>query len=95
MWLRKKNIYKEQMLNEGKPEHVIDKIVVGKLDKFYSEICLLEQAFVKDTDKTVGQVLEESGLKVNAFTRFELGEGIERKEENFAEEVMKELEKNK
>ncbi|MFI5358718.1 MAG: translation elongation factor Ts [Halanaerobiales bacterium] len=92
---KEKNIYKEQMLNEGKPEHVIDKIVVGKLDKFYSEICLLEQAFVKDTDKTVGQVLEESGLKVNAFTRFELGEGIERKEENFAEEVMKELEKNK
>lgn len=92
---KEKNIYKEQMLNEGKPEHVIDKIVVGKLDKFYSEICLLEQAFVKDTDKTVGQVLEDSGLKVNAFTRFELGEGIERKEENFAEEVMKELEKNK
>lgn len=92
---KEKNIYKEQMLNEGKPEHVIDKIVVGKLDKFYSEICLLEQAFVKDTDKTVGQVLEESGLKVNAFTRFELGEGIERIEENFAEEVMKELEKNK
>ena len=56
---KEKNIYKEQMLNEGKPEHVIDKIVVGKLDKFYSEICLLEQAFVKDTDKTVGQVLEE------------------------------------
>src|SRR5690554_5389811 len=92
---REKNIYKEQMLNEGKPEHVIEKIVEGKLDKFYSEICLLEQAFVKDTDKTVAQVLEENGLKVNAFTRFELGEGIERKEENFAEEVMKELEKNK
>ncbi|NLJ84620.1 MAG: elongation factor Ts [Halanaerobiaceae bacterium] len=92
---REKNIYKEQMLNEGKPEHVIEKIVEGKLDKFYSEICLLEQAFVKDTDKTVAQVLEENGLKVNAFTRFELGEGIERKEENFAEEVMKELGKNK
>lgn len=67
------------MLNEGKPEHVIDKIVEGKIDKFYSEICLLEQAFVKDTDKTVDQVLEENGLKVNAFTRFELGEGVEKK----------------
>lgn len=88
---KEKNIYKEQMLNEGKPEHVIDKIVEGKIDKFYSEICLLEQAFVKDTDKTVDQVLEENGLKVNAFTRFELGEGVEKKEENFAEEVMKEL----
>lgn len=90
---KEKNIYKEQMLNEGKPEHIIDKIVEGKLDKFYSEICLLEQEFVKDTDKTVGQVLEESSLKVNAFTRFELGEGIDRKEEDFAEEVMKEMNK--
>ena len=50
---REKNIYKEQMLNEGKPEQIIDKIVLGKLDKFYSQICLLEQEFIKDTDKTV------------------------------------------
>ncbi|MFP4660978.1 MAG: translation elongation factor Ts [Halanaerobiales bacterium] len=92
---KEKSIYKEQMLNEGKPEHIIDKIVEGKIDKFYSQICLVEQEFVKDTDIVVGELLEKSGLGVNDFTRFELGEGIERREEDFAEEVMKEVNKNK
>ncbi len=92
---KEKDIYKEQMLNEGKPEHIIDKIVEGKIDKFYSQICLVEQEFVRDTDKTVGQLLEDEGIEINGFTRYELGEGIERKAEDFAEEVMKEVNKNK
>lgn len=92
---KEKDIYKEQMLNEGKPEHIIDKIVEGKVDKFYSEICLIEQAFVKDTDKTIEELLKETGLEVNKFTRYELGEGIEKKKEDFAEEVMKEVSKTK
>lgn len=86
-------IYKEQMLNEGKPEHIIDNIVKGKLEKFYGEICLVEQFFIKDTDKTVGQLLEETKVKVNGFTRFELGEGIEKRNEDFQAEVMKEMQK--
>lgn len=92
---KEKEIYKEQMLNEGKPEHILDQIVEGKIDKFYSQICLVEQEFVRDTDKTVGQLLEEEGIEINGFTRYELGEGIERKAEDFAEEVMKEVNKNK
>lgn len=92
---KEREIYKEQMLNEGKPEHIIDKIVEGKMDKFYSQVCLLEQEYVKDTDKTVGQLLKETGIEVNSFTRYELGEGIEKKDEDFAEEVMKEVNKNK
>ncbi|MFW6030163.1 MAG: translation elongation factor Ts, partial [Halanaerobiales bacterium] len=92
---KEKEIYKEQMLNEGKPEHIIDNIVKGKLEKFYSQICLLEQEFVKDTDKIVGQVLDEAGLEVKDYSRFELGEGIEKKNEDFAEEVMREVNKNK
>lgn len=92
---KEKEIYKEQMLNEGKPEHIIDQIVEGKIDKFYSQICLVEQEFVRDTDKTVGQLLEEESIQINSFTRYELGEGIERKAEDFAEEVMKEVNKNK
>ncbi|MEJ6951515.1 translation elongation factor Ts [Natronospora cellulosivora (SeqCode)] len=92
---KEKDIYKEQMLNEGKPEHIIDNIVNGKIDKFFSQICLLEQEFVRDTDKTVGQVLKETGIDINQFKRFELGEGIEKKEEDFVDEVMKEVNKNK
>jgi elongation factor Ts len=88
---KEKRIYREQLLNEGKPENIIDKIIPGKLDKFYKQVCLLEQEFVKDTEKTVEDVLKDSGLVINAFTRYELGEGIEKKSENFAEEVMKEV----
>lgn len=90
---KEKSIYKEQMLNEGKPEHIIDRIVEGKLEKFYSQICLVEQEFVRDTDMTVGELLEKMGIKVKNFTRYELGEGIEKKDEDFAKEVMKEVNK--
>lgn len=84
---KEKKIYKEQMLNEGKPEHIIDQIVEGKINKYYTQVCLLEQPFVRDDDKTVAEVLEENNMEVKQFTRFEIGEGIEKKEEDFAAEV--------
>ena len=90
-------IMKAQAINEGKPEAVAEKIVAGKIDKYYSEICLLEQDFVKDPDKTVQQVLTEKissigeNITIRRFVRFERGEGIQKKEENFAEEVMKQI----
>lgn len=90
---KEKAIYKEQMLNEGKPEHIIDNIVKGKIEKFYGQVCLVEQPFVKDTDKTVGELLKEKNIDVTKFTRYELGEGIEKEEEDFASEVMKEVNK--
>lgn len=82
-------ILKAQTMNEGKPEAIADKIVQGRIGKFYEEICLVNQAFVKDPNKKVSQLLEEKNADVVAFARFEKGEGLEKKEENFAEEVMK------
>lgn len=84
---KEKKIYKEQMLNEGKPENIIDQIVEGKINKYYTQVCLLEQPFVRDDEKTVAEVLEENEMEVKQFTRFEIGEGIEKKEEDFAAEV--------
>jgi elongation factor Ts len=84
---KEKKIYKEQMLNEGKPEHIIDQIVEGKINKYYTQVCLLEQPFVRDDEKTVADVLKENDMEINSFTRFEIGEGIEKKEEDFAAEV--------
>lgn len=91
---KEREILRNQALNEGKPEKVIDKMVEGRLNKFYEENCLLEQAFVKDPDKTVLTLLNEKiaaigeKISIRRFARFELGEGLEKKEENFAEEVM-------
>ena len=84
-------IIKAQTMNEGKPEAIAEKIVLGRIGKFYSEICLVDQAFVKDPNKKVSQLLAETDSEVVAFARFEKGEGIEKKEENFAEEVMNQL----
>jgi elongation factor Ts len=92
-----KKAQKEKAVAEGKPEAIAEKIVEGRMDKFYSEICLLDQPFVKDPDKTVGQLLTElvarigENIVIRRFVRFERGEGIEKKEENFAEEVMKQI----
>ncbi len=92
-----KEIIKTQALNEGKPEAVAERIVEGRINKFYSEICLLDQPFVKDSDKTVGEILTEliakigENIVIRRFSRFERGEGIEKKTENFAEEVMNQL----
>ena len=86
---KEKEILKAQTMNEGKPEAIAEKIVMGRINKFYDEICLVDQEFVKDPSMKVSQVLKDA--KVVEFARFEKGEGIEKKEENFAEEVMKQL----
>ncbi|MCX8075292.1 MAG: translation elongation factor Ts [Clostridia bacterium] len=90
-----KETLKAQALNEGKPAAVVDKMVEGRVNKFFAEICLLEQPFVKNPDVTVGQLLTEliakigENIVIRRFARFERGEGIEKEESNFAEEVMK------
>ena len=86
---KEKEILKAQTMNEGKPEAIAEKIVMGRIGKFYEEICLVDQAFVKDPNVKVSQILKDA--KVVEFARFEKGEGIEKREENFAEEVMKQL----
>ena len=94
---KEKEIMKNQAMNERKPEAVAEKIVAGKIDKYYADVCLLEQDFVKDPEKTVQQVLTEKissigeNITIRRFVRFERGEGIAKKEENFAEEVMKQI----
>ena len=89
---REKRIFSEQAQESGKPAEIVEKMVNGKVAKFLKEITLVGQPFVKDDKQTVGQLLKSSGAKVVSFTRFEVGEGIEKKEENFAEEVMKQIE---
>ena len=86
---KEKEILKIQTMNEGKPEAIAEKIVLGRINKFYQEICLVDQEFVKDPSKKVSDILKDS--KVLEFARFETGDGLEKKEENFAEEVMKQL----
>ena len=84
-------ILKAQAINEGKPAEIAEKMVKGRIGKFYAEVCLLNQDFVKDPDMKVSKLVESKGAEVVRFTRFEKGEGIEKKEENFAEEVMKQI----
>ena len=84
-------ILKAQAMNEGKPAEIAEKMVQGRIGKFYSEICLLEQPFVKDPDMKVQKLVESKNAKVIEFARFEKGEGIEKKQENFAEEVAKQI----
>ena len=84
-------ILKAQAMNEGKPEAIAEKIVQGRVGKFYSEICLVEQEFVKNPDMKVSELLKQNNSEIVEFARLEKGEGIEKKEENFAEEVMKQI----
>ncbi len=84
-------ILKAQAMNEGKPAEIAEKMVQGRIGKFYGEICLLDQEFVKDSSVKVGDLIKGKGAELLRFARFEKGEGIEKKEENFAEEVMKQL----
>jgi len=84
-------ILKVQAMNEGKPAEIAEKMVQGRIGKFYAEICLVEQPFVKDPDMKISKLVESKGAKIVRFARFEKGEGIEKKEENFAEEVMNQL----
>ena len=88
-----KKVLTEQALNEGKPANIVEKMVEGRLRKFLAEICLVDQPFVKDGDVTVAKFLEQNNAKVRMFTRFEVGEGIEKKEDNFVEEVMSQIQK--
>ena len=84
-----KEVLRKQALEEGKPEKIIEKMVEGRINKFYEEVCLLEQKFVKDPDKKVSEVL--GTVEIKAFTRFQLGEGIEKKQEDFAAEVAAQI----
>lgn len=84
-------ILKIQAMNEGKPEAIAEKMVQGRIGKFYSDICLVDQEFVKNPDMKISELLKQKGAKIVAFARLERGEGIEKKEENFAEEVAKQL----
>lgn len=83
-----RNIFTAQARESGKPDNIIEKMIEGRIRKYLGEITLLGQSFVKDPDLTVGQLLEQAGASVSRFERVELGEGIEKKSENFADEVM-------
>lgn len=90
-----REVLTQQALNEGKPANIVEKMVSGRMAKFYSEVCLLEQPFVKDPDLTVSKLLQKEGTDttVKSFFRYELGEGLEKRQENFAEEVMSQVKK--
>ena len=86
-----------QALNEGKPEAIVDRMIEGRVKKFYEEVCLLEQPFVKDPSKTIKDLLNEAILtigekiSIRRFTRYEMGEGLEKRKDNFADEVMSQM----
>lgn len=86
-----KEVLTEEAKNEGKPEKIIEKMVTGRLHKFFSQICLEDQDFVKDSDQTVAKYVASKNGKVVNFVRYEVGEGIEKKQENFAEEVKEQM----
>ncbi len=88
---RESTVIKEQVMNEGKPADIAEKMVVGRLNKFYKEICLEEQEFIKDSSMTVGTFAKNNGATIKAMYRFQVGEGIEKKEEDFASEVMSQI----
>lgn len=96
---KEKEILKAQAINEGKPENIAEKMVAGRIEKYYKQVCLLEQPFIKDTDKTVLDVINEKiatigeKISVRRFTRYEMGEGLKKREDDFAEEVMKQVNK--
>ena len=92
--LKEKEIYRAQALNEGTPEKIIEKMVEGRVEKYFKEVCLVEQNFIKDPDKTIKQVINEAVAKtgekisIRRFVRFEVGEGIEKRKDDFASEVQ-------
>ncbi len=97
---KERQLLRQQALEEGKPEKIVDKMVEGRLKKHFKEICLLDQAYVKDPDKTVDQMVKEmiakigENINVRRFVRFEMGEGIEKGGCNFVEEVMSQVKKD-
>ena len=94
---KEREILKNQVINEGKPAHIADKIVEGKLGKFYEQICLLEQPFIREPGIKVQDLLNEKiskigeNIKIRRFVRYEVGEGLEKREEDFASEVAKQM----
>ncbi|MVX64497.1 elongation factor Ts [Clostridium chromiireducens] len=94
---KEKEIYRVQALNEGKPENIVEKMVIGRIQKYFKEVCLLEQPWVKDSDKSITKFIEEkskevgSPIKVTKFVRYERGEGIEVEKVDFAEEVARQI----
>ncbi len=91
---REREILRAQALSEGKPEKIVDRMVEGRLEKHFKEICLLEQAFVKDPDKTIQDIVNEQiarigeNIRIRRFVRYEMGEGLEKRQNDFAKEVM-------
>ena len=90
---REKAIFIEQAKESGKPDNIIEKMIVGRMKKFVNEVTLYGQSFVKDPDTTVGALVKSKGVEVESFIRYEVGEGIEKKEDNFVEEVMAQAQK--
>lgn len=96
---KEKEILRNQALNEGKPAHIVDKMVEGRISKYYEEFCLMEQSFIKDPDKTIFALLNEKvsqigeNITIRRFVRYELGEGLEKKQDNFVAEVMAQTKK--
>ncbi|SDW52207.1 elongation factor Ts [Marininema mesophilum] len=96
---KEREVLKAQALQEGKPAHIVDKMVEGRLEKFYERICLLDQTFIKDSDKKIGELVKEQiakigeNVSIRRFARFELGAGIEKKEDDFVSEVMSQVKK--
>jgi len=94
---KEKEILKAQAINEGKPENIAEKMVNGKIEKFYKENCLMEQVYIKDSEKDITKLINETiavvgeNIVVRRFARFEVGEGLQKKEENFADEVQKQV----
>jgi elongation factor Ts len=94
---KEKSILKAQAINEGKPEKIAEKIVEGRIEKFYKQICLIEQPYIRDPDKTIKQLTTEmiakigENISIRRFTRYEMGEGLQKREENFADEVAKQI----
>ena len=89
-----RQVLTQQALNEGKPEKIVAKMVEGRLGKYFEEICVLDQTFVKNPDQKVGQYVQANGATIVEFVRYEVGEGIEKKQDNFAEEVMSQVKKD-
>lgn len=88
-----RQVLTQQALNEGKPENIVTKMVEGRLGKYFEDVCVNDQAFVKNPDQKVRQFVESKGAKIREFIRYEVGEGIEKREDNFAEEVMNQVNK--
>ena len=88
---KEKAVLKQQAMNEGKPEAIAEKMVMGRIKKFYEENCLLEQAFIKDDSKKISDLLKSAGVSINKFAFFVMGEGLEKKSEDLSEEVAKQV----